>query len=349
MIYVLITVGLFLLRLAVKDQPRLNRQLYPLVLVLLTLFSAFRYEVGCDWSGYLNQYQSARHMTLDDILTRREAIWWLILHQLHQWDLAYPWANVISSVLAFGGIHVLARRQPDPLGFLVLLFPVLIINMPMSGIRQGVAVGLLCVAIARFLDGRMLAYAVWVLLASGFHSSALIAMLFVPLVGHRITRGRVLAMVLLAVPGALALLRSSAGEMAADRYIDTGIEAFGALFRVLLLVLSALYYLLFLRRGWRAAGTPDQALVTVGAVAMLGLGALLPVSSVIADRLSYYLMPVQGMMLARVPWLPGLRHRAVLATLPYLGMLAFFTVWAIQSWHFQKCYIPYQSWLLGPP
>ena len=29
------------------------RGLYPLVLLALFVFSAFRFEVGCDWTGYL--------------------------------------------------------------------------------------------------------------------------------------------------------------------------------------------------------------------------------------------------------------------------------------------------------
>ena len=60
----------------------------------------------------------------------------------------------LSSAIFFLGVHVLARRQPDPLGFLVLLFPILIINMPMSGIRQGAAIGLLCIAFVAFIDRR---------------------------------------------------------------------------------------------------------------------------------------------------------------------------------------------------
>ena len=94
--------------------------------------------------------------------------------------LPYPVANIASSAVFFLGVHVLARRQPDPLGFLVLLFPILIINMPMSGIRQGAAIGLLCIAFVAFIDRRPLWFAFWVVLAAGFHISVLIFMLLLP-------------------------------------------------------------------------------------------------------------------------------------------------------------------------
>jgi len=74
---------------------------------------------------------------------------------------------------------------------------------------------------------------------------------------------------------------------------------------------------------------------------------LLPVSSVIADRFSYYLIPIQTMIFARLPFLPFRQNAAFHAALPYVGLLLVFTVWSQLSGHFRECYIPYQTWLLG--
>lgn len=349
MIYVALTVALFTLRFALQGQVRLSRQLYPLVLLFLFLFSAFRHEVGCDWSGYLNQYQIAGRMSFEQAWQDREAIWWAILWLQNEVGFPYPWINVLSSAVCFGGIHVLARRQPDPLGFLVLLFPVLLINMPMSGIRQGAAVGLLCIALVRMLDGRMLSFIFWVGVATSFHNSAMIFILLAPLVARRITRWHVLATVLLGIPGALVLAAGEAGQEASQRYIDSGVDAFGAVFRIGLLTLSGLGFFLFLRRPWQREWPGDYQFALIGSVGMIGLGGLLPVSSVIADRLGYYLIPLQAMIFARIPWLPGLPSRTLLTALPYLGLILFFTVWTLLSRHFQTCYLPYQSWLPGTP
>ncbi len=49
MLYLTTCAGLILLRFT-KAQ-----SFYYIVLVALFLFSAFRFKVGCDWSGYLNQ------------------------------------------------------------------------------------------------------------------------------------------------------------------------------------------------------------------------------------------------------------------------------------------------------
>ena len=53
--YFAIASGLFLLRTVAGEKP-VRRLLYKVTLVALFLFSAFRFAVGCDWTGYLNQY-----------------------------------------------------------------------------------------------------------------------------------------------------------------------------------------------------------------------------------------------------------------------------------------------------
>lgn len=349
MTYVAITASLFLLRYSVLGQPRLNRELYPVVLAALFLFSSFRFEVGCDWSGYLNQYEVARSMTADQLLQNREPVWWSLLWLQNSLGLPYPWINVLSSLVCFAGIHVLARRQPDPLGFLVLLFPVLLINMPMSGIRQGAAIGLICVAMTRFMDGRLLAFLLWVVLATSFHSSAAIFFLLTPLVSRRITGVRIVATALLAVPGIILLMAGEAGQTATQRYIDGGKDAYGAALRIAVLSLSSISFFWFLQKSWKRDFPEDYHFVTFSAGGMLLIGTLLPVSSIIADRLGYYLIPAQAMIFARIPAMQSVTSRALLAAAPYLGLLVFFIVWTMSSHHFQLCYMPYQSWIFGAP
>lgn len=349
MLYLGLTNILFVLRYAVTGQGRLRRQLYLIVLYGLFLFSAFRYQVGCDWFGYYFQYDAATAFDWFTLTHIREPIWWAILAGINAAGLPYPVANVISSAVFFIGIHVLARRQADPLGFLILLFPILIINMPMSGIRQGAAIGLICIAFVAFIDRRPLRFCLWVVLSAGFHSSALIFLLLLPLTTGRYTRNRLLLAGLLALPGVFFLASSDAAEVATSRYVGTGIDAAGAAFRVGILGLSALYFFLFLRRKWATTFPQDYSLALVGAIGMALTVLLVPVSTVIGDRFGYYLIPIQTMIFARLPFLPFRRHATVHVTLPYLGLLLVFAVWSQLSWHFTQCYLPYQTWIFGFP
>lgn len=349
MIYIGLTNILFLLRYALAKPGGARNQAYYLVLFSLFLLSAFRYRVGCDWSGYYFQYLIAKNSDWSALSSIREPVWWAILIWINESGFPYPVVNVVSSAVFFIGIHILARRQPDALGFLVLLFPILIINMPMSGIRQGAAIGLICIAFTAFTDRRPLKYAIWVALASGFHASALIFMLLLPVASGRYTRGHLTLAAILALPGAYFLASSEAAEVATDRYIGSGIDAAGAAFRVGILGLTALYFFVAVRKKWLLTFPQDYILANIGTIAMALAFSLVPISSVIGDRFGYYLIPIQAMIFARIPFLPFRTNSAFHSALPYLGLLLVFTVWSQLSVHFQNCYIPYQTWIFGFP
>jgi hypothetical protein len=349
MLYVMLTNVLFLFRYALARQDTLRKQLYFLVLASLFVFSAFRYQVGCDWPGYYYQYLRVINFDWSSVIETRDPIWWAILSWIQKMNLPYPVVNIVSSAVFFVGVHVLAQRQPDPLGFLALLFPILIINIPMSGIRQGAAIGLLCISFTAFIDRRPIWYALWVVLAAGFHASALVFLLLVPLASGRYTKSRLVAAAILAVPGAVLIAGGESAEIASSRYFGSGTEAFGAAFRVGLLGLSALYFFLSVRKKWMRLFPQDYSLASIGAIMMALAFLLVPVSSVIGDRFGYYLIPIQAMIFARLPFLQFKFNQSMHSALPYLVLLLVFGVWTQLSGHFQQCYIPYNTWIFGLP
>ena len=233
--------------------------------------------------------------------------------------------------------------------FLVLLFPILIINMPMSTIRQGAAIGLVCIAFAAFIDRRPIWFALWVVLAAGWHSSAFIFLLLLPVATGRYTKSRLAMAAILAIPGTLLLASGETAEIASSRYIGGGKEAFGAVFRLGLLGLSTLYFFLFVREKWMRTFPQDFSLASIGAISMGLTFLLLPISSVIGDRLGYYFIPIQTIIFARIQYLPFRFNHSLHSALPYAGLLLFFFVWTQYSEHFQQCFIPYKSWLFGFP
>lgn len=348
-LYALFFILLVLLRYALVGHRRHLVRVYYIVWFMLFVFAAFRYDVGCDWSGYLNQWNVLSRSGLEYALTTREPFWWVSMYGLQSLGFSYPWLNVLSSAVFFIGVHVLARRQPDPLGFLILMFPILIINMPMSGIRQGLAIGLMCIAFAAFIDKKMYWFVGWVFLAATFHSSAIVFLLLTPLVNGNFTSQRLCLAALLALPGGLVLLSGNAADIAISRYVETDLNAAGAVFRVGLLLLTSLFYFIVLRRKWRYLSPDDYVLVSVGALIMGSMLLFVQVSSVIGDRLGYYLIPIQVMIFARVPYLALGKSRHMLSAAPYLGLGLVFLIWTSLSAHFNQCYMPYGTWVFGAP
>lgn len=342
MIYVIIFALLVCLSLT-----NAQRAYWP-VLIFLFLFVAFRFEVGCDWLGYLNQYRVFGVKTLEDSLTEAEPIWKSAFVGQNFLGIAYPWINVFAATIFFAGIHSIARRLANPLSYLALLFPVLILNMPMGAISQGAAIGIMCFAFLAFVDRQTIRYVVFVFIAAGFHSSAAIFLLLAPLVSGQITRQRLVLAALLALPGIAVLLTGEAASVANQRYVETDRDAAGAVFRVLQVTLVGLVYFLFLKRRWPKDGQFDK-LVYVGALIMLAIPALLPISTIIGDRVAYYLLPIQAIILARLPYLDFGKSRRLIIAMPYFALFVTLAVWTTISTHFEQCFLPYQSWMAGFP
>jgi len=319
--------------------------LYWTVLVGLFLFSGFRWQVGCDWTGYLFNYDLWRTGPNADPWSESEPAYWALIDYLKSNGFAYPYLNVATSLVFFAGLHVIARKQANPLAYLVLAFPILIINMPMSGIRQAAAIGFVCMAFVAFSSKRPLVFAGLIGLGALFHSSALVFLLMTPLVLGRFSKRNLILAAILAAPGVYFLLQSEPAEVATARYINTGIDAAGAAFRLGLLVLTGAVYFKYLQKSWRSNFPDDYKLVSLGALMMVAFSGLIFVSTVIGDRFGYYLIPIQLIIFTRIPYLLNIRNRQPLVLAPYALLTLVFVVWTQLSWHFQKCYIPYDTFL----
>lgn len=315
---------------------------YWFILLGLFLFVGFRYQVGCDWYGYLYNWHLMKGQPLEAVFQIKEPAHWVLIYLLRREGMSYTSLLAIASAVFFTGFSVLARRQPNPFAMLALAFPVLIVNMPMSAIRQAEAIGLLCIAFTAFIDRRTVLFVAMILLASLFHRSAMAFLFLAPLIPARLNKRNVALALVLSLPGIYFALQSAAADEAATRYIDSGIDSAGASFRLLLLSLSGLFYLLKLAPKWRVQFPGDYKLVTIGAWLMVGFFGLFFVSSVIGDRFGYYLIPLQLMIFTRIPYIEGLRHRRLWKTAPYFALTFVFVVWTQFSWHFQQCYVPYQ-------
>jgi hypothetical protein len=344
LIYLALYAALLLAGLLSLSSAPLRRALFPLVVLLLFAFVAFRYEVGCDWSGYENNYYLAEYLTTEEAVTGPEPGYWLLLTQLHSFGLEYPYLNVLLAIPFFYGLARLAVREPNPLAILILAFPVLVINMPMSGIRQGAAVGFICLAFNAFRERQLITYTAFVVLASLFHTSAITFLVLTPFVKFRLTGATlILSGILVLAVGYVAL--AEAVSFYTDRYVGTGVDAAGALYRSGMLAAVGAFFLLALRRTYLERFPADYRLALIGAWMMLGTLAVVPISSVISDRFGYYLTPIQLMIMARIPYLVEGRDRAILSASPYAALGLALAVWTAFSALFNQCYLPYQTWL----
>jgi hypothetical protein len=321
------------------------RQLFYIIWILiLFIFVGFRLEVGCDWDGYKNIFEQLRYVDSIDAIQRREPLFQLANTLLHRFDLEYPYINVFCAFIFFFGMYIMAKREPDPFGILVLSFPILVINLPMSGIRQAAAIGILCFAYNAFNDRRLIGFVFFVILASGFHSSAVIFLILAPFVNGELTRRRIMIAGMITLPVAARVFATlDSFREYSDNYTGVGrVIAAGAPFRTGLLALTGAWFFWRFRRDWQIRSAHDYKLVWFSSTMMMAAFLVSLFSSVIGDRFGYYLVPVQLVFLARLSFLA--QDRPIVALLPYIVGAVYLAVWIQTSTIFERCYIPYKFW-----
>lgn len=346
MIYIFTSIFLFSLHFLLRNYPKESNFMYYIILFLLFIFSAFRFEVGCDWLAYDYYFEKIKNVDWLTGAFRRDWLWFFITKHFTNLGFSYLSLNIISSLIFFMGIHVLARRQPSPLGFLVILFPILIINMPMSAIRQGAAIGLVCIALVYFIERRRFLFILWIFLASGLHFSAIIMLFLFPFISGPLVYRKILFYIPIVGLILFAALTSETGQQAIRVYTGNNLEAHGAIFRLGLLMLSGLYFHLFAKNKWKQTYPKDYNLVNIGSIGMILMIFLTPISSVIGDRFGYFLIPIQAIIFARFYFLPFRSNHLIQSLIPYIGILFIFLIWTFFSWHFKECYIPYKNWII---
>jgi EpsG family len=347
MIYVVIYILLCLLVPFGRIGSRKNTALLMFISIVLFVFVGFRWQVGCDWGGYLNIFDNTRQISVDEAVSGREPGFALLNVLLHYFDMDYFYVNVAGSLLFFLGLFLFARRQENPLAIVALSFPVLIVNMPMSGVRQGIAIGFLMIAINAYRDGKRLLYAIAVIAGTAFHQSALLFLGLTPLIRLPKTVATVGFAIIITAPALYYAATSTVGFYAERYGGDTG-NAAGAPYRTALLALVGLTFFMFLSSRWRKRFPDDHEVFAIAALFMILSLPLALYSSIIGDRFGYYLIPFQIVALERIGVLfKEDRLAPIYAVAPYAGLLVFFILWIVYSPLFGACYLPYQNVLFG--
>ena len=327
----------------VSKDTKLSRTAYKIIFPFLFVFCAFRWSVGCDFFGYMNLHEHTfSGVSLDSAVYYREPGYLLVTWFIQSLNLPWYYINIVGAASFFLGIHVIARREPNPLLYLTLLFPIYIMGLGMSAVRQCLASGFVCLAFNAFTDKKLARYVIFVGLAAIFHNSAAgFASVVVFLFPGSATLKAFFGLALTS-PIVFVLARSDTMQTYTNMYLGSGVEAEGGRYRAIPGFLTGLLFMLFMRKRWRERYA-DYETIFIFSFAMIAIMGLVFVSSVMGDRFGYYLMPLVYAIQARAHKLFPQNLSLVLVIAPLLVAVAYFLAWTTLSWQFYLCYVPYQT------
>lgn len=315
--------------------------------VLYTLLSALREEVGGDWYNYIIIYEDIQLDTLTFAVSSTDPLYGLLNWISAQFDTGIYLVNGICGLLLVWGVTSATRKLSEPWLAITMAVPYLLIVVGLGYVRQGAAIGLLLLAISAYERGRIVGTITMLFMAIGFHSTAV--MVF-PLFAWAIARRyRILAVVFLALSIVTYFIVVVPRIAQFDAgYLQSEYDSAGAIPRVLM---SAIPAALVLAR-WRsfAAYLRSRSVwISMAAAGVIALFALIvSPSSTAVDRAALFFSPIQMAAFGEFRALTNLSQRAPLIYRSALIALAAFVqvVWLVFATN-APFWVPYQSLFEG--
>lgn len=332
---------------AFESQPGPQGRVIPIVVaILITLMIGLRYRVGGDWSSYLINFDDVRGRSLSWAFANspNEVGYTLITWLVGRIGGEIWLVNLICAIPFVIGLMAITRQQPNPYLALTIACPLIIIVVGMGYTRQAAGLGFLLIAMTALTKGASFwIFLIWASVGSLFHLSVLF---FIPLTAALLFQGRLRSLVLLIVCAMVGyfVILPHAVERYSLGYIRTVYEAQGAIFRIALSALAGSVILFFGRRFFY---NPIEARIWRGwgILSLLSLIMLFIVrSTVIIDRLSVYLLPIQIYTFGRLPMaLGGHQSQRIWSLLMVFAYAIVLFLWLTLANH-AKFWLPYRTY-----
>lgn len=299
---------------------------FTLVLLFIGLMIGLRYEVGGDWLNYLAYLLSADFAAFSEIWDAGDPGYGLLNWLASRWDGGVWQVNLVCGLIFAAGLFAFCRYQPRPWLALTVAVPYLVIVVAMGYTRQGAAIGLAMIGLVALARRRgPLHFVLWVVLAATFHKSAV---LLIPIAALADNRGRwwTAAWVTAAAAAAYFTLLQDSVEGLVTNYIDARYQSDGAAIRVAMNAAPAALFVLFRKRFAMAPQEMRLWLIVSGLALAMVPALIFSPSSTAIDRMALYIIPLQLVVLSRLPEVFGRSGRFLSpAIVLYSGVVQF--VW----------------------
>lgn len=311
--------------------------------VLYALVAMLRYEVGGDWSHYLDMYDTIRPGGLTAAMTVTDPLFAAVLWISGLFDAGtYP-TNGLCALLLAGGVARVAGDTRNPWLAMAMAVPYLLIVVGMGYVRQAGALGLILFAAGSLARGHTTRTLVYLMLALGFHSTSIVVW---PFFAWALANRNRLRIFLLTTFGSsiFFVLVSSRLDQFGEGYLENEYESGGALVRLLMGLLPAL---LMLAR-WRSFEVATRARPLWLGFAFANLAAFIALglspSSTAVDRIALYFSAVQVVTMGNIVRLTGTSPSlALLLRILVLSIvIAVQVIWLVYATH-SSFWVPYKT------
>lgn len=317
--------------------------------LIVILFVGLRFEVGGDWFVYLRIFTESQGQSLSTMMDVGDPGYMFVNWIGNQLGLKIWFVNSVCAMIFTIGLVSIARLQPNPRLAMLVAFPYLIMVVATGYTRQSAALGFIMLGLAQYVRGSTWKMFISIVLAAAFHKTAVI---MIPVIFIGMSRkgvATVLSVCLLALVTYYLFLRGNVDQLMRS-YVGNKYNSSGAAVRLAMNFVPAVLYL-FHRRAF--GFDPKQQRIwlifSLASIAALAAFFISP-SSTAVDRVALYFIPLQVVILSRIPIAYGQHSRRNwLMLCSVVGYSLLIEVVWLTLGSFTFAWVPYRNYLWLPP
>lgn len=284
----------------VLEAPKRWSNEWQLTFGLLVLMVGLRHQVGGDWFTYIEHLRMVTGVAFEAAIIQGDPAYVLINWLVAKAGYDVYLTNTVCAMIFAWGLLVFCRAQPRPWLALTVAMPYLVTVVAMGYTRQGVAIGLVMVALVALSERNILRFVLLVVLAATFHKSAVI---LIPLAVLSGTKRKLWTAAWVAVFAVFfyGLMLQDHVDGLKSGYLEAKYQSSGATIRIAMNAVPAVLFLWF--RDKFEMPKADRVFWTWMSIMSLGFIVALKLSSssTAVDRVALYWIPLQLFVLSRLP------------------------------------------------
>ena len=321
---------------------KLSKFLLGLFSIFLVFFIGFRHEVGSDWYNYLTMFNLISKLPFLISIISTDIAYGAINWASFQLDYGIYTVNFICAIIFCFGIYKFSSVFKNFWLPILVLFTYTIVVVAMGYTRQGVAVGLVCIAFASLLKkNKKRVYLFWIFMAMLFHKTAVIMFFFMPLINTHFFRKKIFFWLYTIISFGLIFSVLWLSQKADNLYLNNSIDSSGAVRRMVMHLIPMGIYI-FYHKKLKKNLTPIIQLMDLLSIMVFLTFLLAFVFSTLADRFSLYFIVFDVIIFTKfTEMLTNKSKRFFISLLTIQYTFAFyiwlyFSTWAPIAWNYKN-------------
>ena len=321
---------------------KVSKFLLGLFSIFLVFFIGFRHEVGGDWYNYLAMFDLISKLPFLISIIFTDVAYGAINWASFQLGYEIYTVNFICAIIFCWGIYKFSSAFRNFWLPILVLFTYTIVVVAMGYTRQGVAVGLVCMAFASLLKNpKKRVYFFWIFMAMLFHKTAVIMFFFMPLINTRFFRKKFFFWLYTIISFALIFSILWLSQKADNLYLNNSVDSSGAIRRMLMHLIPLGIYVIYYKKFKKSLNSIIQLMNLLSIMVFLTF-LLAFIFSTLADRLGLYFIVFDVIVFAKFAEILTNRSKKLLIfllTVQYTFVFyiwLYFSTWAPIAWNYKN-------------